>query len=157
MSGRPPASCCVYFQSPQEVLEGESSDGDHVGCLHVEGGGTFLDSLLEVTRCLLLGVSLLLAPLLPCLTHKGTSHPRGVEPLVAVFTLGSLQALQEGLQMPGAAPGALWFLRGSGVGSCGSLSVGGSLQVKKKRGGHVQFIFITWRGCPVPLAAQRAG
>ena len=108
MSGTPPASCCVYFQSPQEELEGESSDDDHVGCLHVEGGGTFLDSLLEVTRCLLLGVPLLLAPLLlPCLTHKGTSHRRGVEPLVAVFTLGSLQALREGLLMPGAAPGAL--------------------------------------------------
>lgn len=74
----------------------------------MEGGGTFLDSLLEVTWYLLLGIPLLLAPLLlPCSTHKGTSHPRGVEPLVAVFTLGSLQALREGLLMPGAAPGAL--------------------------------------------------
>lgn len=90
------------------------------------------------------------------LTPQGGVTPKRAS-LVAVFTLGSLQALREGLPMPGAAPGALWFLRGSRIGSCGSLSVGGSLQVKKKRGGHVQFIFITRRGCPIPLAAQRAG
>lgn len=98
---------CVFSKSLR-TLKGESGDSNRVGCLHVEGGGTFLDSLLEFTQCLLPGVCLFLTPLfLPCSPYKGTSHPRGVEPLVAVFPPSSLQALREGPPMPGAAPGAL--------------------------------------------------